>query len=57
MQAYTLAFAPSDDVALVVHSSYGDHFWEKELQNATGNLSGPPVLYIKVQPPMLIDGL
>lgn len=48
MQAYTEAFQPSDDVALIVHSSYGDHFWEQELQDAMSNFSQPAVLFFQV---------
>ena len=48
MQAYTEAFQPSDDVALIVHSSYGDHFWERELQDAMSNSSQPAVLFFQV---------
>ncbi len=47
-QAYTEAFQPDDDVALIVHSSYGDHFWERELQDAMNNSSGPAVLFFQV---------
>ena len=48
MQAYTEAFQPSDDVALIVHSSYGDHFWEQELQDSACNSSQPAVLFFQV---------
>lgn len=48
VQAYTEAFKPGDDVALVVHSSYGDHFWEKELQDAMANSSQPAVVFFQV---------
>lgn len=47
-QAYTEAFQPTDDVALIIHSSYGDHFWEAELQDAMSNSSGPAVLFFQV---------
>ena len=47
-QAYTEAFQPDDDVALIVHSSYGDHFWERKLQDAMSNSSGPAVLFFQV---------
>lgn len=50
MQAYTEAFQPSDDVALIVHSSYGDHFWEQELQDSMHNSSQPAVLFFQVGP-------
>lgn len=50
VQAYKQAFVHSDDVALVVHSSYGDRFWERELESATQDFSGPAVLLIQVQP-------
>ena len=42
------AFQPSDDVALIVHSSYGDHFWEGELRAAMSTASGPAVLFFQV---------
>ena len=45
---HTEAFQPDDDVALIVHSSYGDHFWERELQDAMNNSSGPAVLFFQV---------
>ena len=48
VQAYTEAFLPSDEVVLVVHSSYGDHFWEQELLEAMGNSSQPAVLFFQV---------
>ena len=47
-QAYMEAFQPSDDVALIVHSSYGDHFCEDELQDAMSSSSGPAVLFFQV---------
>ena len=50
MQAYTEAFQPSDDVALIVHSSYGDHFWEQQLQDSMRNSSQPALLFFQVHP-------
>lgn len=49
VQAYTEAFLPSDKVALIVHSSYGDQFWKQELQDAMGNTSQPVVLFFQVR--------
>ena len=53
MQAYTEAFQPSDDVALIVHSSYGDHFWERELQDSMSNSSQPTLVFFQVRPCIL----
>ena len=53
MQAYTEAFQPSDDVALIVHSSYGDHFWEQKLQESARNASQPAVLFFQARPCIL----
>ena len=53
VQAYIEAFQPSDDVALIVHSSYGDHFWEQELQDSMQNSSQPAVLFFQVGPYIL----
>ena len=53
MQAYAEAFQPSDAVALIVHSSYGDHFWEQELQDSMHNSSQPAVLFFQVGPCVL----
>ena len=48
VQAYTEAFQSSDEVALIVHSSYGDHFWEQELQDSMHNSSQPAVVFFQV---------
>ena len=42
------AFQPSDDVALIVHSSYGDKFWEDNLRDAMSNPSLPAVFFFQV---------
>ena len=53
MQAYREAFQPSDDVALIVHSSYGDRFWEQQLQESMRNSSQPALLFFQVHSELL----